>query len=118
MANDLIVFNKFRYPKVMKSMSGKDSKIDIIISNSEKDYRKRIIDDITSIGDPLTTNYSNNAIIYREHKQGMNLAIDLLVKGNTSKSKRKESVPISFRETKDIFSIFQMIMDSKNVFLS
>lgn len=115
-SNNLIEYNNMRYPKEMKPIQGKSGTVDINISVPDKNIRKIILDEILQLGIGSDVDYSKYAVIYREHRQGIDLTVDLL-KNNIPINVKKEALPFEFKECKDILGIMSMIMTSKNQFL-
>lgn len=115
-ANDLIEYNNMRYPKEMKPMQGKSAEVEVNISKPYNEIRNRVLDDLLKLGFGSEVDYSKYAVIYREHKQGIDLTIDLL-RNNIPVNVKKDVLPFEFRECKDILGIMNMILTSKNHFL-
>lgn len=112
-ANNLIVFNNKRYPKVMKSIRKGDKKVELRLLDKNDDYNEIIIDELKKQMEDKDANLSNNAVIYREHRQASQLAIDMLV-NNIPLRARLGLIPVKATETKDLLGIMNMIVNSKN----
>lgn len=112
-ANNLIVFNNKRYPKVMKSIREGDKKVELRLLDKNDDYNEIIIDELKKQMEDKDANLSNNAVIYREHRQASQLAIDMLV-NNIPLKARLGLIPVKATETKDLLGIMNMIVNSKN----
>lgn len=112
-ANNLIVYNNKRYPKVMKSIREGDKKVELRLLDKNDDYNEMIIDELKKQMEDKDANLSNNAVIYREHRQASQLAIDMLVNNIPLKAKLG-LIPVRATETKDLLGIMNMIVNSKN----
>lgn len=112
-ANNLIVYNNKRYPKVMKPIREGERKVELRLLDKNDDYNEMIIQDLKEKMKDKDANLSNNAVIYREHRQASQLAIDMLVNNIPLKAKLG-LIPVRATETKDLLGIMNMIVNSKN----